>query len=303
MKVYLEPTTSSRGIMRVRDALVQYAPKDIEIVSNESDADLVVIHVYGRRNQIKAHVDALREKGKQYTMIQYAIRSTQEPSTFSWYPMWKDAKLVWSYYDLKALMKEDLSWDYPSLKEMAENGDPNFRFYYAPLGVDASKFKETYQQKEFIIHTHSQGYLVESVRECIFAARNVKQKVFYSGKELKRPDVFCRTGIPDWELANWYSQCRYVSGLRRLEGFELPVIEGALCGARPIVFDKPHYRQWFDKFAIFIPEGTREEVIESLTTIFDMKMPAPGVTEEEKELIRKTFNWETIIKEFWTLVK
>ena len=77
MKVYLEPTTSSRGIMRVRDALVQYAPKDIEIVSNESDADLVVIHVYGRHDTIKAHVDALKSKGKQYAMIQYAIRSTK----------------------------------------------------------------------------------------------------------------------------------------------------------------------------------------------------------------------------------
>ena len=98
-------------------------------------------------------------------------------------------------------------------------------------------------------------------------------------------------------MADYFSQCQFVSGLRRIEGFELPVLEGALCGARPIVFDQPHYKHWFKDFAVFIGEGSREEVIDSLESVF--RIGAIPVSENEKALIRERFNWYKIIRGFW----
>mgnify|MGYP001592084341 CR=1 FL=1 len=288
MKIFLEPTTDSRGVMRVRDALVRYKPKNVEIVSSPSECDLAVVHVYGRHSSTEKQIASLKKAGKRYAMIQYALRSTMRPSTKDWIDMWKGAEVVWSYYNLKELAIED-------------NVSGNFLFYYAPLGVDPKVFKETKQERKFIVMASSQHALAEGARECAFAAKAVRKPMFFLGHELRRgSDIICKTGISDEELANYYSKTTWVSGLRRVEGFELPVIEGLLCGARPIVFDRPHYRHWFDKLAVHIPEEPREKVIENLTGMFQMAdIVPPTVTEEEKAIVRERFNWQTIMKGFY----
>jgi glycosyltransferase involved in cell wall biosynthesis len=92
----------------------------------------------------------------------------------------------------------------------------------------------------------------------------------------------------------------YTSCLRRKDGFELPAVEGLLCNSRPIVYDAPRYRQWFDGLAEFIPEEDPEKVINNLVRLFQ-KSYKP-VTEEERNETLKRFNWETIIKGFWNRV-
>lgn len=286
MKVYLQPDTYSRGVVRVADALMQYAPPSIELVQKPWDADFEIIHVYGRHDTIERRIDMLERKRKPYAMIQYAIRSTIRPKTNDWIRMWERARLVWSYYDLPRLCDEDLV-----------SGE--FDFYYAPLGVDSEVFKETkHDERRFIVGACSQHALAEGARECAFASKNVQKPMFFLGHELRRgPDVVCCQNISDEEVANYWSQCNFVSGLRRIEGFEFPVIEGGLCGARPIVFDRPHYRKWFNEFAVFIPEAPREEVIDSLTQIFKGK--AVPLTDAEKGVILDRFNWSRIINGFW----
>ena len=91
-----------------------------------------------------------------------------------------------------------------------------------------------------------------------------------------------------------------MSGLRRIEGFELPAAEGLLCGARPIMFDRPHYRDWFNKWAIFIPEGNREEVLQSLIDVFQQEYRP--VTLEEIAEARQLFDWQSIINGFWRYI-
>ena len=88
----------------------------------------------------------------------------------------------------------------------------------------------------------------------------------------------------------------FVSGLRRTEGFELPVIEGLFCGCRPVVFNSANYRQWFDGFAEFIEEGPRGEVLGQLVALF--AQPLRPVTPEALERARARFNWETIVRGF-----
>lgn len=149
------------------------------------------------------------------------------PNTKDWMKMWMGAKVVWSYYDLYQLIEEDYG-------ERPRNLP--FRFYHAPLGTEFDVFKESKLGKKFIITAGSQGYLSESAKECVVATKNVKATMFYLGKELnKGGDIVCKTGITDEELARYYSQSVFVSGLRRKEGFELPALEGLMCGARPVL--------------------------------------------------------------------
>lgn len=293
MKVFIEPTTDSRGIMRVRDALERYAPGNFEIVPDIAQCDLAVLHVYGRHTTTQKTIERLKREGKAYAMIQYVIRSSMKPDTKDWVEMWNGAKVVWSYYNLKNLCAED-------------NVFNSFNFYYAPLGVDAEVFKEltNYPRRKYIIAASSQHALSESAKECVLAAKKVGKPMFFLGHDLRRgDDIVCRTGITDQMLAGFYSQSTFVSGLRRTEGFELPVIEGLLCGARPIVFDRPEMRHWFDKLAIHIPEDSREKVADTLHGIFSMQQIYPvTVSDEEKALVKERFNWQTIIEGFWSRV-
>lgn len=301
MKVYLEVGNNSRGLMRVRNALVKYSPQSVRIVATPQEADLVILHVYGRQEAIGRKIDQIIDAGKEYAMIQYCVRSTLEPNTLSWSPLWAGAKAVWSYYNLLTLMKED-GYD-------ADTTD--FPFYYAPLGVDSEVFRDTNIERgarflidgrpQYVIAASAQHALSESVRECAFAAKRVRRQMLHIGHELRRgDDIVCKSNLTDEELATEYSNSEFVSGLRRIEGFELPVIEGLLCGARPIVFDKSHYRYWFNNIAEFIPETDRGKVISNLAKLF--RNGSRPVTEYEKALVRQNFNWETIISRFWKMI-
>lgn len=281
MKVYIKPPdVYSPSLTRVANALKKYKPSTVEIVNTVNEADFVVFHVIGRQDQMYEQALSI---GKPYAVIQYALRSTMRPDPESWIDLWRNANVVWSYYDLT-------EWS------------ADFNFYHAPLGVDESiKKKET--QKRYLMMTSGQSYLTESVRECIYACRGLG-KVFHLGEahdipseHLESGRVEMQSGITDDEVSIKYSQSMYVSGLRRDEGFELPVIEGLVCGAKPIVFDKPHYRHWFDDFAIFIPENSRDEVVRSLKSVFSAS-PSP-VTQQDIDAVRRKFNWSSITSQFW----
>lgn len=293
MKVYLELPTKSRGITRVYDALVKYKPFSIDIVKDPKQADLHIIHVIGRYDSIKSRIERLNAIKKPYVLIQYCLKSTMRPKAIDWLDLWQGARLVWSYYDLPAIIREEeLYW---------VRHNTQIPFYHAPLGVDSSLFKDLNVHRTFIVGTSSQHALSEGVRECVFAAKRIGRPVFHLGHELRRgEDVVCKGNLSDEDVAYWFSRCEFVSGLRRVEGFELPVIEGLLCGARPIVYDRPEMRQWYDDLAVFIKEGTRDEVINQLEEVF--KKGAQPVTDTEKDMVRHRFNWESIITNFWNKI-
>jgi len=289
MKVCLTLPIESRGLERVENALVRYAPDRVSLVRERSQADLVILHVIGRNDKVREAIRSLRRRRKKYAVIQYCLRSTLRPSTSDWMDLWKDAKLVWSYYDLPALCTED-----------GTRGV--FEFYHAPLGVNAGIFYPRDRVRgEFIIATSGMHALTESVKECVVAAKKVGRRVFHLGHQLRRgDDIVCRSGITDQELAGYFSSCEFVSGLRRTEGFELPVAEGLLCGARPILFNQPHYRQWYSNLALFIPEEPREKITETLVKVFEAG--ASPVTKDEMKEAEERFNWKKIASGFWERV-
>lgn len=285
MKVYVKPQEGlSRAMDRVAKGLTNGIP-EITAVENIDDAEVVLIHAIGYPETVDA-IARCKIKKQKIVLAQYCLRTTQQKNTAAWIPLWMECDVVWSYYDLPALCVQD-GLEFPS----------NAKFVMTPLGVDPTVFKETPCERRFLIATS--GYVAES--ECIAEVNKAVYDndglQFHLGPDMGMPSMECRLDITDQGLSICYSSSQYVSGLRRIEGFELPAAEGLLCGARPIMFDRPHYRKWFDGLAVFIPEGTPREVTLALTAV--LAKPAARVTGAELSLAASRFSWPAIAREVW----
>lgn len=285
MKVFVKPPYGmSKAMDRVAKGLTEDIP-DVTAVDRVEDADVVLIHAIGYPETVDAIARCKMRKQK-IVLAQYCLRTTQETKTTAWLPLWRECDVVWSYYDLPELCRED-GCEFPS----------EAQFVMTPLGCDSTVFVDHNIPRRFTIA--SSGYVADS--ECL---AEINRAVglnggtqFHLGPKLGMPNVVCDLYISDEVLAERYSASQYVAGLRRIEGYEMPVVEGLLCGARPIVFDRPHYRRWFSEFAIFIPEGSPREVTKALTAVL-AKPPQP-VTAAERQLAVGLFTWPAIARAVW----
>ena len=275
------PPTLGRGMHRVAAALRRWAPPEIEIVSDLGAADVQVVHVIGVGSLEHLRLD-------DYVLLQYCYLTTERPDASFWLPVFRRARLVMSYYDLHALTARD-----------------DFAFHHAPLGVDGATFHDRGLGRDAVVLTT--GYVLEgeAIAECHDAAFRVLRgsrggmihvgPAFWTHRGLEIVE-----GISDEQLAQRYSRSKYVSGLRRHEGFELPVVEGLACGARPVCFDNPCYRQWFEGHAVFVPELPPDELVRVLADVF-REDPAP-VTAAERDAVLAAFDWRRIVGRFWERV-
>lgn len=295
MKVYFTPPQPSLGLERIATALRRYAPPNVSISTFPRNNDLTVIYAIGRRDAIERQVEDILKRGKKYAIIQVCLRSTMSPKTQDWFDIWRNAAVVWSYYDLDAAINADAE-PLPGFDGYYHL--PNF--YHAPLGADAEVFQLQRNLKkggDYIIMSSGQSRLSESVRECHLAAREVGRESVHLGADLKLPFVHCYSSVPDSILRGLYNMCEFVSGLRRKEGFELPAVEGLLCGARPVVFDTPDYHWNYGPHAEYIQETDRQGVVDQLVELF--KRGARPVTADEREQAVERFNWEKIVGGFY----
>ena len=295
MNAYVSvPSGLSRAMDRVADALKKFAPPTVQIVNDIPQADVVFLHVIGFPETWSA-VQTLRSRGKKYVILQYCMRSTQEPKLEAWLDIWRGAEAVYSYFDLEAYWKEDGGSG--TLKDL------DIEFVHAPLGADSKVFAYPGDvARKFTILTS--GYLPEweGVLEAHQAVVNTDGVMIHLGpgdaRYSHRVDQIL--GCTDQVLARRYQQCKYVAGLRRAEGFELPAVEGLLCGARPIVFDRPHYRQWYGNFAEYIPEGDFETTAKAIQDIFEAEYRS--VTTEERFAAASLFSWPVFSEMLWHVV-
>lgn len=279
----------SRSMGRVADALAKYAPPTVQITQDRSRADLIVMHVVGFPETAQES-QCILARGKSYAVCMYCLKTTQRQQPREWLDVWRPAKAVWSYYDLGEV-------DLPT-------------FYHSPLGVDEI-FTEPFAEGPRDIGVLSSGYVsghgAEAIEEVAIAADRVGMRVMHLGPPyivgMSRPQGNWTSihGVPDDDLANVYRRCQWVSGLRYVEGFELPVIEGLCCGARPIVFDRSDMRQWYDGHAVFVPECGGQELVDRLVDIFAAG-PEP-VSAAERAVIQQKFAWAPIIHQFWERVQ
>ncbi|CAB4190544.1 hypothetical protein UFOVP1196_69 [uncultured Caudovirales phage] len=278
MKVFTQaPPDMSRAMYRVAHALELFAPSGITVVPTVEEADLVILHVTGYQDTFE-YIQKLKQDGKKFAIMQYCYVSTGHGAE-DWMPLWNEAVFVWSYYRL-----------------------PAPRHYFAPLGVDSNVFQDSMMpRRPYTVMTS--GYIAEA--ECAFeaaeASRRVGWPMLHLGPTLKLGfGVSYYLDIRDKKLASLYSMCQFVAGLRRCEGFEMPAAEGLLCGARPIMFDAPHYRDWFGGLAEFIPEDDSASVTDTLEALF--RDGARPVSYEEKWDAKQRFDWQRLVTGFWTKV-
>lgn len=286
VKAYCRYRGESRPIQRVVQALEKHAPNRVQIVDNENEARLVVLHVTGRNILVRRKVETLRKAGKLCIIIQYVLRGSRNPNTKDWVDIWERAEFVWSYYDLFAMCHED-GTRLPT------------HFYRSPLGVDASIFyPRAGFARPYIIGTHGSHFMMEGVRECFHAAQHLGKPQAHLGTGiLPQPNVLVQNNLDDNDVAILWSQCQFVAGLRRKEGFELPAAEGLLCGARPLLFDQPYYRKWYGDFGVFLPSLERADLITYLESVF--RQGATPVSTDEIAAARDLFNWRSIASSFW----
>lgn len=272
MKTYFD-RPDSRAIGRVTAVLDKY----MEVVPTQEEADLVILHVTGRNNHRIIEAQELLKQGKKYAVIQYALKSTRNPNPEDWFLLWKEAKVVWSYYDLSYYI-----------------GD----FYHAPLASEPSIFYKQDEEKKYMVGTSGniKSYKAECFGETHLAAYQENGKVAHVGKLNPNPIVDYSVDIDDNELRRVYNQCKRFACLRRKEGFEITAIESLLCGVRPVMFDTMDYRGWFDGFAEFIPECSVGDTVNNLRNLFKHE-PQP-VTDAEIEEVKRRFDWEHIVKGF-----
>jgi D-inositol-3-phosphate glycosyltransferase len=295
MRVYFDiPPGLSRAMHRVVNALAQTcAENGFERVDHEINAELVILHVIGFPETVEA-VERLKAEGKKYGLIQYCMRTTQKPNTRDWLGLWGGAEIVWTYYDLPAMIAED-----------SVGLTVGINLYMSPLGGNSKVFRPWPVQKKAEIMTS--GYVAESegVKEAAEATRRVGGRMIHLGPESEIGYLGDHVGfmfnVNDGILSQGMARCKYVAALRRGEGFELPGVEGLLCGARPVCFDQPHYRKWYGDFAEYIPEGSPEEVTDALEKLF--AGPYREVTTEEIKQAAELFNWQTITTGFWQALR
>lgn len=285
MKVYVDPIpkTLSRAMYRVAKALKDYSPPEIEIVSQPINADIQILHVIGDRG--KRFVFA-----KKYAIIQYCYLSGKTISEDRWDALWNDAKFIWSYYDLKSRISEN-------------------RFLHAPLGIDSIFANAAWWGTRRKIGVITSGYVngkgAEAISEVAEAAYRLGMKIVHLGPTNVK-DLYVKKSwnweaaydITDVELVELYEDALWVSGLRHVEGFELPALEGLSCGARPILFDRSEMKTWYSDHGEYVSEEDDEEKLtESLVKIMSEK-PRQISEEERKEIVEK-FDWKKIVGEFW----
>ncbi len=290
MKVYLNPPAgTSLALQRVALALARYAPRGVEVVADPKRADFRIWHALGAGERTP-----LLATAQDHAVIQYCLRTTEHPDTRDWLPVWSRAKAVWSYYDLRAAIRAD----------GAQHLEATFKtFYHAPLGVDGETFRSRGQLRDYIIGTS--GYIAET-EGALEASRAMAAacpglRMFHLGPDLGLGGhVDHATGLSEAALADRWSRCVYVAGLRVVEGFEFPALEGLACGARPILYDKPHYRHWYGDHAVYVQEPAPFDSMAVQAALEQLLPFAPkAVSREERQAVLERFDWARIVRGFW----
>lgn len=263
-------TLDTITLYRVRQQIQATAPDWAEITAGEGAADAQIVLAIGATG-----MSDLVERTPTI-MLQLCYESAHGGSVEFWDEIWSKCLLVGSYFDLKA---------------------PNFvRF---PMGYDPEVFyrdDNVSKRYDAIVFGDMEGpEEIKSVVEAFDVVAHI------SGVDMGLGIGYINyNNIPDDRLRLVYQQSKYCIGLRRTEGFEMPIIEGAACGCFPITFDLDCYRHWFNDFAIFLdPEKDVASQLKKINEVGNSDEAPFFVSEVPDMAVVSTFEQQTAWKPFW----
>lgn len=287
IRAYLRPTgLYSRAFLRVANALELYRPDTVSIAACQSECNFQLLHVISY--DAVEYARSLRARNIKYAVMQYCLGTTDQPDHSWWYELWKGAEIVWSYYDLS----EDAQ-------------EVGFNFYHAPLGVDEVFIDHERQglvRNRIVTMGFVSGPSAEPIEEVWIAAARAGIDAIHIGPERVKgmdryPDNWHAITPTDRDLAEIYSTSRWVSGMRHVEGFELPAAEGLVCGCMPIVFDQLTMRHWYRDRVQYVGECSGEELIGKLQAIFERGIDKPV----DRSI--GVFDWKSLCDGFWSRIE
>lgn len=254
--------------------LKRYAPNKIRFVSQPEYADIQIVNIT-RLSDIE------KIKCTKYVVLFHCRGEWSDESIKDYLPMFEKALFVYSHQDLKAELHG------------------KYNFVRGPWGTDDWNFYQQDVERKYKILNTGLVPETEAITESLRSCELTDSMQLHVGRNLgyKSSHYNYASNLTSEEMRIAYNSSQFVSGMRRIEGFEKPVIEGLLCGARPICFDTPLFRYWYDGMAEFVPEGTPVELVGHLTALF--RAGARPVTETEKNLAIRRFGWKNVAFEFW----
>lgn len=276
IKVYFETGVHSLWNEDNEYNLKKFAPRNVEFIQDYSEADLQILNV-------TRLADRYLLNNKNYIVLMHTYGEWAEEPHNDYHKLFKDAKLVYSHLDLSE-----------------HNG---INYMRGPWGVDLSKFVALPGKSVKFHDIFSTGFVAqtEGISEILSACITINGKMIHTGPKLFDDPHYTNLGLVDVNrLREVYNGSKYTNALRRVEGFEKTVSEGILSGSRPICFDTPLYRYWYEDLVEYVKEGsfddTRNDLIKVLST------EPREVTEEEQKIVENKFGWINVARSFWERV-
>ena len=202
--------------------------------------------------------------------------------------VFEKAEVVYSHLDLKSF--------FPDLEH---------KFIRGPWGVNPDKWMKdkSIANDEYQILNTGEIPETEGIKECIVACDKLNERMLHVGTPQKFNNASYNNTykLTDEQMRDSYNRSRWVSALRRFEGFEKPAMEGLLCGCRPICFDTPLYRYWYGDLARYVKESTEKETSDDILRVF--KEEYSPVTADEMQTALDRFGWRNVSITFWNEIQ
>ena len=280
MKLFINITKPylSNALRRIEGGILSTMPPTYRIASYIEDADLIIAPVVNYR-------DILHIPLEKTVIMQLCFKTAGTGSGGNWgshdtwwQSVWGKSYRVVSYYDL-----------------------PCDDYLRMPLGYNPKLFYNRGLEKKFkaIVTGFMDGPNGEEIESVYKAFGNI----VHVGNNFELGEGYHHfVGVTDAEMATLYNQSEFVVALRHIEGFEFPVIEGAACGAIPIVFDMECYTHWFESISYAI--SPEEDIVHQLrdADVFFESWDVSGKPIIVDEFY-KQFTWDNVMKPFWEYIE
>lgn len=263
-----------KAFYRISAAIRGYSPNWVEWVDSPDKADRSLVHVVGG-----GEVPYLNAGGKQSIIVQHCY-NTASPDVFNYPGYWEKALITISFHNLP---------DYTAKK---------FNFYRMPWGYNENLFYEYNPNKTRTAFTTGHVEKTEHIFDVYSACVKTKRILIHTGEDFKWGAFYKYTPyMNDFDYREVLNRAEYVTGLRDIEGFEMACIEGAACGAKPVVPNISTY-DFYKDFAEMI--NMKENIVDQLVEIFSSS-PMPFTTTQTNKI--QAFSWSNLIPKMFNEIQ